>query len=253
MAIVNFNSKVAVVTAAASGIGEATAKRLAEHGARVVIADIDQDGGERVVAEITERGGDAAFLRTDISIEEDVNSLIDFTVSTYGGLDLAHNNAAIGHIPAPLHELSTDVFDTVTGIGLRGTFFCMRAEIAHMIDHGGGAIVNTASAAALKAASGMHAYVATKHGVIGLTRNAGLDYARNGIRVNAVAPGSIKTPQMASFPQEMQDEWARIIPMGRMGRPEEVADVVAFLLSDAASFITATTVEIDGAYLQSST
>ncbi|MDV3124503.1 glucose 1-dehydrogenase [Mycobacterium sp. 21AC1] len=253
MTFINFDSKVAVVTGAASGIGEATAKRLAEHGATVVVADIDEDGGDRVVTEITERGGNAVFRRTDVSLEEDVNSLIDFTVSTYGGLHLAHNNAAIGHVPTPLHELSTELFDTITGIGLRGTFFCMRAEIAHMIDHGGGAIVNTASGAALKAASGLHAYVAAKHGVVGLTRNAGLDYARNSIRVNAVAPGTVQTPQMASFPQEMQDEWARIIPMGRMGRPEEVADVVAFLLSDAASFITATTVEIDGAYLQSST
>ncbi|RAV02806.1 SDR family NAD(P)-dependent oxidoreductase [Mycolicibacter senuensis] len=249
----NFDSKVAVVTGAASGIGEATAKRLAEYGAKVVIADIDQDGAERVVAEITGSGGDAAFRRTDIAREDDVNSLIDFTVSTYGGLHLAVNNAAIGHTPTPLHELDTATFDTVTGIGLRGTFFCMRAEIAHMIGHGGGAIVNTASAAGLKAAAGLHAYVATKHAVVGLTRNAGLDYANHGIRVNAVAPGTIETPQMASFPQELQDGWARLIPMGRMGVPREVADVVTFLLSDEASFVTATTLEIDGAYVQSST
>ncbi|ETB36333.1 short-chain dehydrogenase [Mycobacterium avium subsp. hominissuis 10-5606] len=249
----NFDSEVAVVTGAASGIGEATAKRLAQYGAKVVIADIDEDGAKRVAAEIADSGGEAAFRRTDIAREDEVNSLIAFVVSTYGGLHLAHNNAAIGHTPTPLHELDTATFDTVTGIGLRGTFFCMRAEIAHMIGHGGGAIVNTASGAGLKAAAGLHAYVATKHAVVGLTRNAGLDYAPYGIRVNAVAPGPIRTPQMASYPQELQNQWARLIPMGRMGTPEEVADVVTFLLSDAAGFVTATTLEIDGAYVQSST
>jgi NAD(P)-dependent dehydrogenase (short-subunit alcohol dehydrogenase family) len=248
----DFESKVAVVTGASSGIGEATAKRLAAHGAAVVIADIDEAGGERVVGEITGNGGRAAFRFTDVASEDDVHALMDFTVSTYGGLHLAHNNAAIGHMPTALHELSTDVFDSVTSIGLRGTFFCMRAEIAHMIDHGGGAIVNTASAAGLKAASGVHAYVATKHAVVGLTRNAGLDYASDGIRVNAVAPGTIRTPLISDLPAELQERWTSTIPMGRMGSPEEVASVATFLLSDAAKFITATVVEIDGAYGQSS-
>jgi NAD(P)-dependent dehydrogenase (short-subunit alcohol dehydrogenase family) len=249
MALATFGTlagKGAVVTGAASGIGRATALYLAGEGVRVVVSDIDADAGKGVVESIRESGGVAEFVACDISSEASVESLIERSVSFLGGLDFAVNNAGIADHPGFLHELTVEAWDKVMSVDLRGTFLCMRAELRVMHAAGHGAIVNMASNAGVKNAPSMAAYTSAKHGVVGLTKNAALQYARQGIRINAVCPGTIRTPGIASFPEENQKVWADMIPMGRMGTPEEVAACVGFLLSDAAGFLTGVELLADG-------
>ncbi|GGH47177.1 hypothetical protein GCM10010921_23730 [Microbacterium album] len=216
----------------------------------MVVADVVDDGGHRVVTEIEEADGTAAFVHVDTSDEREVDAMVAFALETYGALDLAQNNAGIGYPPTPLHELATAEWDRVTGTDRRGTFFRLRGELGHVVSAGSGAIVNTPSGAGQKVSLNLDAYVASKHAVVGLTRNAGLAYSGLGIRVNAVAPGTTRKPAMASFPQELQDQWAAHIPLHRMAEPSEVASIVAFLLSDEASCVTGSTYEVDGAFLQ---
>jgi NAD(P)-dependent dehydrogenase (short-subunit alcohol dehydrogenase family) len=230
--------KGAVVTGAAAGIGRATALYLAGEGVRVVVSDIDADAGKGVVEEIRAAGGVAEFAACDISSESSVESLIERSVSFLGGLDFAVNNAGIADHPGFLHELSVDTWDNVMGVDLRGTFLCMRAELRVMHAAGHGAIVNMASNAGVKNAPSMAAYTSAKH--------AALQYARQGIRINAVCPGTIRTPGIASFPEENQKVWADMMPLGRMGTPEEIAACVGFLLSDAAGFMTGAELLVDG-------
>jgi NAD(P)-dependent dehydrogenase (short-subunit alcohol dehydrogenase family) len=249
MALATFGTlagKGAVVTGAASGIGRATALYLAGEGVRVVVSDIDADAGKGVVESIRESGGVAEFVACDISSEASVESLIERSVSFLGGLDFAVNNAGIADHPGFLHELTVEAWDKVMSVDLRGTFLCMRAELRVMHASRHGAIVNMASNAGVKNAPSMAAYTSAKHGVVGLTKNAALQYARQGIRINAVCPGTIRTPGIASFPEENQKVWADMIPMGRMGTPEEVAACVGFLLSDAAGFLTGVELLADG-------
>jgi NAD(P)-dependent dehydrogenase (short-subunit alcohol dehydrogenase family) len=238
--------KGVVVTGAASGIGRATAGHLATLGARVVVSDVDTDGGAAVVEEIRSAGGTAEFVACDVSDEDSVDHLVARSVAVLGGLDLAVNNAGIGHEPGDLHELSVADWDMVMSVDLRGTFLCMRAELKVMTEAGHGGIVNMASNAGVKNAPGMAAYTAAKHGVVGLTKNAALRYARRNIRINAVCPGTIATPGIAAFPHDMQRQWGEMIPMGRIGTPEEVARSVAFLLSDESSFLTGVPLLVDG-------
>ncbi|MEU4244497.1 SDR family NAD(P)-dependent oxidoreductase [Actinoplanes sp. NPDC026619] len=242
----SFEGSGVLVTGAGAGIGRATALHLASLGARVVVSDISDEGAKGTVEEILAAGGQATAVIADVADATSVDELLARSVEFLGGLDLAVNNAGIGHHPGDLHEMPIEVWDQVMGIDLRGTFLCLRAELKVMVEAGHGSIVNMASNAGLKNAPDMAAYTTAKHGVIGLTKNAALTYARRNIRVNAVCPGTIATPGMASFPAETQREWADLIPMGRLGTPEEVAQAVAYLLSDQAAFITGTGLLIDG-------
>jgi NAD(P)-dependent dehydrogenase (short-subunit alcohol dehydrogenase family) len=246
--------KAALVTGGASGIGRATALTFAREGAQLIIADMHEAGGQQTVHMITENGGDAIFVQVDVSHATEVETMISKTVATYGRLDYAHNNAGIGSRPrAPLHECSEETWDCVLGINLKGVWLCMKYEIIQMLTQGGGSIVNTASIMGLVGSwSGTSAYNASKHGVVGLTKTAALEYAKSGIRVNAVCPGYIRTPLLESTltsRPEMEEQIVSRHPVGRMGRPEEIAEAVVWLCSDAASFVTGHTMTVDGGYV----
>jgi NAD(P)-dependent dehydrogenase (short-subunit alcohol dehydrogenase family) len=246
------DGKVALITGGASGIGRATALTCAREGAQLVIADMNEDGGQQTAHRITEQGGKAIFVRTDVSKAVEVQALISQAVATYGRLDCAHNNAGIsGGGRALTAEYAEETWHQVIAVNLTGVWFCMKYEIPQMLQHGGGAIVNTASVAGLIGGRGLAAYVASKHGVVGLTKTAALEYAQQGIRVNCVCPGVIHTP-MTERGLNDPERRARIIasePMGRAGTPEEVAEAVVWLCSDAASFVTGHTMTIDGGYV----
>jgi NAD(P)-dependent dehydrogenase (short-subunit alcohol dehydrogenase family) len=248
------NGKVALVTGGASGIGRATALTFAREGAKLVVADMNEEGGQQTVHMITEQGGEAIFVRTDVSQAVEVQALISKAVETYGRLDCAHNNAGISGfgIAGDGYTLTTEYpeerWHQVIAVNLTGVWLCMKYEIAQMLTQGGGTIVNTASAAGLVGGRGMSAYVASKHGVVGLTKTAALEYAQQGIRVNCVCPGWIQTPMTArglSDPEQKAQIVARE-PIGRVGTPEEVAETVVWLCSDAASFVTGHAMSVDG-------
>lgn len=245
----SFSGKVALVTGAGSGIGRATAMALAGRGARVVVADAVVSGGEETVRLIGE-GGRAIFVRADVSRSQDVEDLIGQTVRAYGRLDLAANVAGV-HNPVllPLAEDNEEEFDRTIGINLKGVWLCLKFEIIQMLRTGGGSIVNVASTAGLNGAKGMAIYSASKHGVIGLTRTAALDYGRAGIRVNAVCPGPTWTPMMDRLVSERPNIAAKMAaanPSGRIGTAEEVADVIVWLCSSTASFVNGQAIPVDG-------
>jgi NAD(P)-dependent dehydrogenase (short-subunit alcohol dehydrogenase family) len=243
-------NKIALITGAGSGIGEATAKRLAVEGASVTIADVNDSGGERVAAEIRAAGGTADFLHTDISKQIEVDALVAHVVATYGTLDLAVNNAGFAEQPGRMHELELAKWQAVINVDLTGTWLCMRAELEYFVKNGGGVIVNTASGSGLKATPGLTAYSAAKHGVVGLTRTGAVDYIKDNIRINAVAPGTIRTPAMEAFGSEQLKVWEELMPSGRMGTTDEIAAGIVWLLSDQSSYVTGTVLEIDGGYMQ---
>jgi NAD(P)-dependent dehydrogenase (short-subunit alcohol dehydrogenase family) len=242
--------QVAVVTGASRGIGAATARAFAQAGAAVVLAARDKTRLDDLAAEITAAGGTALSVTTDISDPGDVERMVSSTLDAFGRLDIAFNNAAGGgHPPTPLTDVALEDFDSAIAINLRGTFLCLKHEIAAMLDSGGGAIVNMTSTAGLEAVGGLAAYVSSKHGIVGLTKVAALEYAARGIRVNAVAPGPILTEQLERAGAAAQQAAAQAMPMKRMGRPEEVAATVTWLCGDSASFITGATIPIDGGKL----
>jgi NAD(P)-dependent dehydrogenase (short-subunit alcohol dehydrogenase family) len=243
----SMQGKVGLATGAASGIGRACAVRFAREGAVVVVSDLEsaRAGGEETVRAILEAGGVAEFFPCDVSSGADQQALVDHVVNRYGGLDYAHNNAGIG-VHQLLHETSDEDFDRVVSVNLRGTFLGLKRQIRQMLTQpAGGAIVNTSSNAGLMAVIGLSAYVATKHGILGLTKNAAVEYANDGIRVNAVCPGAIMTPLMSNLPPERAAEILAPQAMTRPGDPMEVAAAVVWLCSDDASFITGAALPVD--------
>lgn len=242
------DGKAGLVTGAASGIGRACALRFAREDAAVVVADLElaAGGARQTVEEITQAGGRAEFFACDVSRSEDNAALVARVVERYGRLDFAHNNAGIG-VHHLLHETPDEEFDRVIAVNLRGTFLGMKHQIAQMLvaDPPGGAIVNTSSNAGLRAVMRLSAYAASKHGIIGLTKNAAVEYADLGIRVNAVCPGAIMTPLMSDQPPERQREILAPQAMSRFGDPAEVAAAVVWLCSEDASFITGVSLPVD--------
>jgi NAD(P)-dependent dehydrogenase (short-subunit alcohol dehydrogenase family) len=244
--------KVVLVTGGGSGIGRATSLLIAKAGAKVMIADYVPESAERTVKMIKEAGGTANCVAADVSVPKQVEAMVAKTVETYGRLDCAFNNAGIEHKIVDTVTVTEDVFDRVIAINLKGVWLCMRAEIPQMLKQGGGTIVNTASGAGLVGVEGLSAYNASKHGVVGLTKTAALEYAQKNIRVNCVCPGLINTPMVARMIDSGgMDEQVFVAaePVGRMGQPEEIGAGVLWLLSDAASFVTGHSMSIDGGYV----
>ncbi|WP_029150229.1 SDR family NAD(P)-dependent oxidoreductase [Microbacterium indicum] len=245
-----FEGKVALVTGAGSGIGEAIAKELASLGAKVVATDIRLEAAQRVVDEIVAAGGEAAAFAGNTAVTEDSEKAVAFAVETYGKLNYAVNNAGIGARPAPAGETEPADWDRVIDINLNGVFYGMRYQIPAILAAGAeeGAIVNMASIHGTVAALGNGAYTASKHAVVGLTKNAAAEYGPQGLRINAVGPGYIDTPLLAQTDAEFKAGLVAKHPLGRLGRPEEIAKVTRFLLSDDASFVTGSYYLIDGGY-----
>ena len=245
----NFSGKVALVTGGSRGIGRATAQLFAQSGAKVVIGDIDPAGSETVEA-IKRDGGDAVFVRTDVRDENDVKNLIATAVKTYDGLHCAFNNAGVLPPTVTLVEMDESTFDKTLAVDLKGVFLCMKYEIAHMLQSGDGAIVNNASIAGLVAEPGISAYIAAKHGVIGLSKAAAVEYANQGIRINVLAPGLVNTAMTKAWFDDpnMRAHFIANTPLGRVSQPAEIAGMVLFLCSDLASFAVGQTFVIDGGY-----
>jgi len=240
--------KVAIVTGGASGIGRATAILLAREGAKVVVADYNPTGGRETLRMIEEKGGEAIFIETDVSKPDDAERMVEETTRIYGRLDILFNNAGVAET-AKVSEASLDHWERVLAINLRGVFLGCKYAIPKMIENGGGSIINTASIAAEVGFNQSAAYVASKHGVVGLTKTIALDYAADGIRANTVCPGVIRTPMVMEGLDEAAREYVvSLHPLRRMGEPEEVAEAVLFLASERASFITGTCLFVDGGY-----
>jgi len=245
-----FTGKVALITGGNSGIGRATAIEFAQHGAKVVITGRREKEGHEVIAEIKALGGEAIFAKTDVSKESDVKAMIERTLETFGRLDCAFNNAGIEETLTPLSNQTEETYDQIMDINVKGVWLSLKHEIPAMLKTGGGAIVNSSSIAGLVGFAMAPVYVASKHAVIGLTKSIALEYAKQNVRVNAVAPGSIETRMLRDFASapEVRQMLEAGHPMGRIGQPKEVASTVIWLCSGGASFVTGQTLAIDGGY-----
>ena len=240
--------KVALVTGGSSGIGRASALAFAREGAKVVVADVSVEGGVGTVRLIKEAGGEALFIKADMAKAAEIEAMVYMAVKASGRLDCAHNNAGIEGALATTAECPEENWDRVVSINLKGVWLCMKYEIPQMLKQGGGTIVNTASGAGLVGVPQMPAYVASKHGVVGLTKTAALEYDKSGVRVNAVCPGVVQTPMVERVMRQRPIEEQMMVaePVGRRGKPEEVAAAVVWLCSEAASFVTGQTMAVDG-------
>ncbi|MEH7502107.1 glucose 1-dehydrogenase [Neobacillus drentensis] len=240
--------KIAIITGGGGGIGRSTAIRFAKEGARVAVADIDSAIGEETVRLIKEDGGEAIFVKTDVTDSEQIKALINTTTSTFGALHIMFNNAGVGNSEVRSVDLSEEEWDRVIDINLKGVFLGIKYAVPELIKAGGGAIINTSSLLGLKGQQYVSAYNASKAGVVMLTQNASLEYGKNNIRVNAIAPGVIDTPIIDQWKQD-ERKWpiiSRANALRRIGTPDEVANAVLFLASDEASFVTGTTLSVDG-------
>ena len=248
---VSFENQVALVTGAGSGMGLATAKAFAEAGASVVLADIDEQAVRKAAEELVSAGKMAMAVRCNVAEEADVAAMIEQTVSTFGRLDAAYNNAGVQSPAVETADASGEEFERVNAINLRGVWNCMKYELRQMREQGSGAIVNCSSIGGLIGLPGRAIYHASKHGVIGLTKSAALEYASRGIRINAVCPGTIETPMIADMIAKeslTMEDFQRDQPMGRLGRPEEIAAAVVWLCSPFASFVIGHALAVDGGY-----
>lgn len=245
----DLEGKVTIITGAGSGMGRATAFRFIEEGAKVAILDWNEEGGKAVEQQLKDKGGDALFIKTDVSQAGDVEAAVKAVVGRWGKLDCAYNNAGIGSGPFPLADFPEEDWDRTIAVNLKGVFLCMKFEIPAMLKSGGGSIVNTASVDGLVGLAAVAPYVAAKHGVVGLTKTAALDYATQNIRVNCICPGTIRTELVQGwidkFP-EAEEAWTKLAPMERMGDPKEIAEAAVWLCSDKSSFVTGHPLVVDG-------
>ena len=246
-----FKNKTALVTGAASGIGKSTAELFARGGANVVISDVDQKKGNAAAEAIKKDGGNAIFIKADVSSHEDCKAMVDQTIKQFGQLDFACNNAGISGEQNPVADYSIENWNRVISINLSSVFYCMKYEIKSMLVSGGGSIVNIASILGNTSFENSAAYVSAKHGVVGLTKNAAVEYAKKKIRVNSIGPAFIHTPLIAALEEDKKtyDFLVSLHPIGRLGKPEEVAELVIWLSSDKASFVTGSYYPVDGGYL----
>lgn len=249
---ISFENKVALVTGAGSGLGLATAKAFAQSGASVAVADWNEEAAQSAVKDIVDNGGKALAIRCDVSDDAQVSAMVQKTIAAFGRLDAAYNNAGVQNVLAETADTTREDYDRVMGIDLRGVWSCMKCELQEMRKQGTGTIVNCSSLGGLVGGAERGIYHAAKHGVLGFTKSAALEYAKHGIRINAICPGLIWTPMadqmVASGQGEALKGMEKMVPMGRVGHPQEIADAVLWLCSDAASYVTGQSISVDGGF-----